>query len=114
MTAYWNQTPAILPHDRDTNGRLPIFENGRYRFLTADETAAVVARETADASAEAERTAEWIAAGRPGDYIPHPHNANRVSYGRAEPTQYDDDGKRHGGKRHGGNNWPQLSDGTTP
>lgn len=90
----------IMPYYRDENGDLAIYDaaQGRHRFRTAAETATLRASERTDAA----KLAAFRAANPkdPRNYIPHPHNSNRVSYGRRDPDE------------HG--NWPQRTDGSTP
>lgn len=69
---------AIMPYDRDEHGELAVYDPhlGRHRFMTAGE------REERRQRREME--APTPAAALPT--TPHPHNVNRVSYGRSDGT----------------------------
>lgn len=100
---------TLIGYERDCRGRLPVFENGCYRFMNEAEHLALdcaAVREECEASirhaAEQARLRAdpeaWAAT-----YVPHPYNTNRVSYGRGEIRP---DGTTR--------NWPQRADGTAP
>lgn len=87
---------AIMCWHRDEYGCLPVFDivAGHYRFMTAAERKAHV-------EAEMQESPRHAALPRhpPEEFFPHPHNCNRVSYGRGDPDRHV--------------NWPQKADGTS-